>query len=102
MNKIPALAPAPLPTMMATGVARPRAQGQLITRTLMARARAKPMVCPIASQTMPVISAKRSTVGTKTADTLSAILARGALLAAASSTTRIIWLTVVSPLTRVA
>ena len=33
LNKIPFLAPTPLPTIMATGVARPNAQGQLITST---------------------------------------------------------------------
>ena len=40
LNSTPFLAPMPLPTMMATGVARPSAQGQLITSTEMPRARA--------------------------------------------------------------
>ena len=40
LNRMPFLAPRPLPTIMATGVARPRAQGQLITSTEMPRARA--------------------------------------------------------------
>ena len=40
LNRMPCLAPTPLPTMMATGVASPRAQGQLITRTEMALDRA--------------------------------------------------------------
>ena len=31
LNKMPFFAPMPLPTMMATGVARPRAQGQLLS-----------------------------------------------------------------------
>ena len=42
------------------------------------------------------------TTGTKMPDTRSAILERGALLAAASSTRRMIWLRVVSSPTRVA
>ena len=33
LNRIPFRAPTPLPTMMATGVASPRAQGQLMTST---------------------------------------------------------------------
>ena len=37
LNRMPFLAPTPLPTMMATGVARPRAQGQLMTRKVRAR-----------------------------------------------------------------
>ena len=49
LNRIPFLAPMPFPTMMATGVASPRAQGQLMTRTEIPRARANPMVCPARS-----------------------------------------------------
>ena len=33
LNRIPFLAPTPFPTMIATGVASPRAHGQLITST---------------------------------------------------------------------
>ena len=40
LNRMPFLAPSPLPTMMATGVASPRAQGQLMTSTEIPRARA--------------------------------------------------------------
>ena len=36
LNNIPCLAPIPLPTMIATGVASPREHGQLMTSTLMA------------------------------------------------------------------
>ena len=39
LNNIPVLAPTPLPTIIATGVARPNAHGQLITRTDMPLAR---------------------------------------------------------------
>ena len=37
LNRMPFFAPRPLPTMMATGVARPSAQGQLMTRKVRAR-----------------------------------------------------------------
>ena len=74
---------------MATGVARPRAQGQEITSTEMPLARAKPTVCPRRSQTRVVATAMEMTAGTKTPETLSAILAMGALVAAASLT---IWM----------
>ena len=42
LNSRPFFAPRPLPTMMATGVARPKAQGQLMTSTEIPRAKAKP------------------------------------------------------------
>ena len=102
LNKIPFFAPMPLPTMMATGVASPRAQGQEITSTEMPLARAKPMVCPSSSHTRVVTRATPMTAGTKTPETLSAILAMGALVAAASLTIWMIWERVVSSPTRVA
>ena len=74
---------------MATGVARPSAQGQLMTSTEIPRAKAKPTVCPASSQTMVVMTARVMTVGTNTPETRSAILAMGALVAAASLT---IWM----------
>ena len=40
LNRMPFFAPRPLPTIMATGVARPRAQGQEMTRTEIPRANA--------------------------------------------------------------
>ena len=40
LNRMPFFAPMPLPTMMATGVARPSAHGQLMTSTEMPRASA--------------------------------------------------------------
>ena len=86
LNIIPFLAPTPLPTIIATGVARPRAHGQLITRTDIALARAKPKSAPTAIQTIKVTIAIAITTGTNTPDTLSAILAIGALVAAASET----------------
>ena len=86
LNMIPCRAPMPLPTMMATGVASPRAQGQLITSTDILLASAKPMVCPAISQPSKVSTAMAITAGTKTPDTRSATLAMGALVAAASLT----------------
>ena len=102
LNKIPCFAPSPLPTMIATGVARPNAQGQLMTSTLTARARAKPASAPAASHTIPVPTAKTMTAGTKMPDTLSASFAAGAFVAAAFSTISIILLKEVSLPTRVA
>ena len=92
----------PLPTMMATGVARPRAQGQLITSTEIARPNAWPTSGSISIQTTKVTTAMEITAGTKMPLTLSATLAMGALVAAASDTMRMIWLSVVSSPTRVA
>ncbi len=51
--------------MMATGVARPRAQGQLMTSTLMPRASANVKVWPSSSQMTNVAAAIQMTVGTK-------------------------------------
>ena len=88
--------------MMATGVASPRAQGQLITSTEIPRASAKPMLSPASSQMMMVMAAMLITAGTKTPDTRSAIFAMGAFVAAASLTIWMIWDRVVSSPTRVA
>ena len=88
--------------MMATGVASPSAQGQLITRTEMPLARAKPKLSPTSIQMRIVAAAMINTAGTKMPETLSATLAMGALEAAASVTMRMIWESVVSSPTRVA
>ena len=90
LNKIPFLAPLPLPTIIATGVASPKAQGQLITRTEIPLAKANPTLSPIKSQTTIVIIAIVITTGTNMPDTLSAILAIGAFVAEASLTIFII------------
>ena len=92
----------PLPTIIATGVASPRAHGQLMTRTLIARASAKLNGRPEISHATPATKAIAITVGTNTLDTLSAIFAIGAFVAEAFSTISIIWLSVVSSPTRVA
>ena len=83
---MPFLAPTPFPTMMATGVASPSAHGQLMTRTETARARAKAKSLPAISQPVSVTRETMITPGTNTADTRSAILEIGALVAAASET----------------
>ncbi len=99
---IPFLAPIPFPTIIATGVASPRAHGQLITRTDIPRARANPRLLPLRSQITIVTAAIPMTVGTNTPDTLSAIFAIGAFVAAASLTIWIICESVVSSPTLVA
>ena len=88
--------------MMATGVASPRAQGQLITSTATALVSAVPIGSPRSIQTAKVMSAIIITAGTKIPETLSAIFAIGALVAAASLTIWMIWDSVVSSPTRVA
>ncbi len=86
LNRIPFLAPFPLPTIIATGVAKPSAQGQLITRTDIPLASEKPMLCPVISHTAIVTKAIAITIGTNTPETLSAIFAIGAFVADASET----------------
>ena len=90
LKRIPFFAPKPLPTIIATGVASPRAQGQLMTNTEIPRAKVKPKVWPIKSQTTVVTIAIEITTGTKMPETLSATFAMGALVAAASLTMVII------------
>ena len=78
--------------MMAVGVASPRAHGQAITRIAIATWRAKTKLSPLAKyQNKKVIKAIVITAGTKTPATLSAILAIGALVCWASSTSLMIW-----------
>ena len=101
--RMPFSAPLPVPTMMATGVANPRAQGQEMTSTATPAVRAWVTSPPVAmSQTAAVTTAIAMTTGTNPPATLSASLAMGALEEAASSTRRIIWASVVSSPTRVA
>ena len=102
LNRIPFFAPTPLPTMIATGVASPSAQGQLITRTATALVRAVPALSPISIHTIKVIRAIPITAGTNIPETLSAIFAIGALVAAASLTICMIIESVVSSPTLVA
>ena len=101
--RMPFSAPLPVPTIIATGVARPRAQGQEITRTVMAQERANSNVAwSIKYHTTNVTAAIPITTGTKIPAILSAVCAIGALEALASSTRRIICEKVVSSPTFVA
>ena len=103
LNRMPFFAPIPLPTMMATGVARPRAQGQETTSTEMPRWRDRPMSPPLRISQMTVTAAAMAmTTGTNTPEMVSASLATGALVEAASLTMLISWARVVSSPTRVA
>ena len=90
LNKSPCLAPFPLPTMIATGVASPNAHGHEMTRTDIARARIKPISLPAIAHAIAVAIAMPMTAGTNTPETLSAIFAMGALVAAESSTSLMI------------
>ena len=96
LKRIPFFAATPLATIIATGVARPNAQGQLMTKTLIARASENPKSFPAKSHAKRVAAAIAITAGTKTPETLSAIFCAGAFVAAAPSTIFIIWLIVVS------
>ncbi len=102
LNIMPFFAPIPFPTIIATGVASPSAHGQLITRTDIPLASAKPIDCPAKSHTNIVTAAIAITAGTNTPETLSATFAIGAFVAAASLTILIICDSVVSSPTRVA
>ncbi len=100
---MPFLAPIPLPTMMATGVARPSAQGQLTTSTEMPLARENPRGCRrITSHSRVTSTAITITAGTKMPEIVSASRAMGALVAAASLTMRMICARLVSSPTLVA
>ena len=101
--RMPFSAPLPVPTIIATGVARPSAQGQEITRTVMPQDRANSNVAfKRKYHTRKVTAAIPITTGTNTPAILSAIWAIGAFDALASSTRRIIWENVVSSPTFVA
>ena len=81
--------------MTATGVASPSAQGQEITKTLIAIFSAReictfPPAAPMTTQTMSVTSAMRRTTGTNTPAILSTVRSMGALLAPALRTSLMI------------
>ena len=110
LKSMPAFAPLPLPTMIATGVASPSAQGQLITKTLMACLSEISIFLVTLIHTTKTSNATKMTVGTNIPDTLSAVFAIGAFDDDASSTSftmpaRVVFsptflaLTVTNPLT---
>lgn len=102
LNRMPISAPLPVPTIMATGVARPNAHGQLITSTATAEVSASFMLPVSAIHAAKVTAEITNTTGTNTPATLSAMRAIDALVALASSTSWIILASDVSAPTRVA
>ena len=102
LNRMPYSAPLPVPTMIATGVARPSAHGQEMTSTAMPNDSAPETGSPSASHTSAVTTAMAMTTGTNTPLMRSASLAIGAFELPASSTRRMICESVVSSPTRVA
>src|SRR5699024_8196616 len=85
--KTPFSAPLPVPTMIAIGVAKPRAHGQAITKTEIAIVKANVRDSPpIKYQPSPEIIDNPITTGTKIPEILSANFAIGALEPCASST----------------
>ena len=63
--RMPLLAPRPVPTIIAVGVASPKAQGQEMTSTEMAIVSAKCQLAPRASQIAAASTAMPITAGTK-------------------------------------
>ena len=98
----PSWAPRPVPTMIAVGVANPRAQGQAMMSTATAAVKASVAGWPVASHATNVPRAMTSTAGTNTAATRSTRRCTGAREPWASSTSRTIWARAVSPPTLVA
>ena len=90
LMRMPLDAPRPVPTMMAVGVASPKAQGQETTSTDTAMVMANSKVAPQISHPTIASRAIPMTIGTKIPAILSANLAIGALELVASSTSRII------------
>ena len=100
LKSIPHLAPTPLETMIATGVASPSAHGQLTTRTATALVNAYGTGLPVRIHIKNTIKAMVMTEGTNIPETLSAIFAMGAFVEEASLTIPIICDKVVSSPTR--
>ena len=96
MIKIPFSAPLPVPTIIDTGVAKPRAQGHDITRTAIPIDNANSKSFPTNNHIIVANIAIVITTGTKMPLTLSANFPIGALLDDAFSTNVIICAKVVS------
>jgi hypothetical protein len=77
--RIPFFAHTPVPTIIAVGVARPRAQGQAITRSATDAIIAFDMSHVMRNQAIKVINAMTIIVGTNIQETLSAKCSIGAL-----------------------
>ncbi len=102
LNKIPRLAPSPLPTMIAVGVASPSASGQVITTTVIANSIASLRGRPTASQVTSVAAPPISATNTSQNAARSASLCPGALEFCASCTNFTICASAVSAPTLVA
>ena len=103
LMRMPFSAALPVPTMMATGVARPSAQGQEITSTAIPTDRQNCTLWPpTKAHSSAAMRAMDMTTGTNTPLILSARREMGALLEDASSISFTIWDRVVSAPTRVA
>ncbi len=92
-------APFPTPTMMAVGVARPRAHGQAITNTVTIASSpwVRALSPPSTTQARKLTIAMPMTTGTKIPATLSTSFCTGALLPCACCTILMIWARIVSP-----
>ena len=89
LTRMPARAATPAPVTMAVGVARPKAQGQAMTRTETALINAVSRPAPSRTHAVKVITARAMTAGTKTAATRSTRRWMAGLAACAFSTRRI-------------
>ncbi len=96
LNRIPRPAPSADPTMMAVGVARQRASGQVITTTVTANSSAVCTLAPAASQTRKVPAPPPSATSTSQNAALSANRCPGALEFCACWTSATIWANAVS------
>ncbi len=96
LNRIPFEAPTPVPTIIAVGVARPRAQGHEITSTAIPIDKANAKSFPAMSQIIIARIAIPITIGTKYRDISSASFEIGAFELCASSTNVMILESVVS------
>ncbi len=94
--KIPDDAPTPVPTIMAVGVAKPKAHGQAITKTEIKNVRLVSKSFEYSIQKTKDTAAKIITVGTKIRETRSTTFEMGAFLAWACSTKLTIFANLVS------
>ncbi len=96
--RMPFSAPLPTPTIIAVGVAKPKAQGQAITNTVTAASNpcTTPLSPPKTNHNINVRMAIPITTGTNMPAILSTNFCTGALLPCASCTVLIIWASIVS------
>ncbi|OIQ71294.1 hypothetical protein GALL_470890 [mine drainage metagenome] len=103
LNKMPFMAPSPVPTITAIGVARPSASGQAMTNTVMVSASASSSGCPRTTyQDTKVATPIRTAITTSHCDARSANNCAGALEFCASCTSLTICASAVSAPTLVA